>query len=464
MKAEADREDQAGVGDTGRNSVVTAARAEADVATRTRTKAEVATTSLMEAVVERGNLMLAYQRVVENKGAAGVDQLAVSELKDHLKRHWPTMRAKLLVGEYRPQPVRRVDIPKPQGGVRTLGIPTAVDRLIQQALHQVLQPMFEPTFSEASYGFRPGRNAHQALRQARAYVGQGKRWVVDMDLEKFFDRVNHDLLMSKLAAKIADARVLRLIRRYLEAGMMADGLMQPRTEGTPQGGPLSPLLSNILLTDLDRELERRGHAFCRYADDCNIYVASERAGVGLLQSLTGFLGERLKLKVNVAKSAVARPWQRKFLGYSLTWHREPKLRIAGPSLERLTEKMKALLQSARGRNLGATIQTLNPVLRGWAAYFKLAETKRALEERDGWIRHKLRCILWRQWKRPYRRARNLMQRGLTEERAWRSACNQRGPWWNAGASHMHAAFPKSWFDYLGLVSLLDTVQRLQRVS
>jgi len=464
MKAEADREDQAGVGDTGRNSVVTAARAEADVATRTRTKAEVATTSLMEAVVERGNLMLAYQRVVENKGAAGVDQLAVSELKDHLKRHWPTMRAKLLVGEYRPQPVRRVDIPKPQGGVRTLGIPTAVDRLIQQALHQVLQPMFEPTFSEASYGFRPGRNAHQALRQARAYVGQGKRWVVDMDLEKFFDRVNHDLLMSKLAAKIADARVLTLIRRYLEAGMMADGLMQPRTEGTPQGGPLSPLLSNILLTDLDRELERRGHAFCRYADDCNIYVASERAGVGLLQSLTGFLGERLKLKVNVAKSAVARPWQRKFLGYSLTWHREPKLRIAGSSLERLTQKVKARLRGAGGRNLGATIQTLNPVLRGWAAYFKLAETTRALEERDGWIRHKLRCILWRQWKRPYRRARNLMQRGLTEERAWRSACNQRGPWWNAGASHMHAAFPKSWFDYLGLVSLLDTVQRLQRVS
>lgn len=464
MKAEADREDQACAVKTGRNSVDAAARAEADVTTRTRTKAEVATTSLMEAVVERGNLKLAYQRVVENQGAAGVDQLAVSELKDHLKRHWPTIRARLLAGVYQPQPVRRVDIAKPQGGVRTLGIPTVVDRLIQQALHQVLQPMFEPTFSAASYGFRPGRNAHQALRQARAHVAQGKRWVVDMDLERFFDRVNHDLLMSKLAAKIGDARVLALIRRYLEAGMMADGLMQPRTEGTPQGGPLSPLLSNILLTDLDRELERRGHAFCRYADDCNVYVASERAGVGLLHSLTGFLAERLKLKVNVAKSAVARPWQRKFLGYSLTWHREPKLRIAGSSLERLTKKMKALLQSARGRNLGATIQTLNPVLRGWAAYFKLAETKRALEERDGWIRHKLRCILWRQWKRPYRRARNLMKRGLTEERAWRSACNQRGPWWNAGASHMHAAFPKSWFDSLGLVSLLDTVQRLQRIS
>jgi RNA-directed DNA polymerase len=464
MKAEADRADQAGAEDTGRHSVVAAACAEADLATRARTKAGVATTSLMAAVVERGNLMLAYQRVVENKGAAGVDQLAVSELKDHLKRHWPTIRARLLAGTYQPQPVRRVDIPKPQGGVRTLGIPTVVDRLLQQALHQVLQPIFEPTFSAASYGFRPGRNAHQALRQARQYVAQGKRWVVDMDLEKFFDRVNHDLLMSKLAAKIGDVRVLSLIRRYLQAGMMADGLVQPRTEGTPQGGPLSPLLSNILLTELDRELERRGHAFCRYADDCNIYVGSERAGVGLLHSLTEFLDERLKLTVNQAKSAVARPWQRKFLGYSMTWHREPKLRIAAPSLQKLTHKIKDLLRRARGRRLGATIQTLNPVLRGWAAYFKLTETKRALEERDGWIRHKLRCILWRQWKRASARARNLMQRGLTEERAWRSACNQRGPWWNAGASHMHAAYPKSWFDHLGLVSLLDTVQRLQRVS
>jgi RNA-directed DNA polymerase len=464
MKAEADRADQVGAKNTGRNSVVAAAGAEADMATRARTKAGVAATSLLDAVVERGNLMLAYQRVVENKGAAGVDRLAVSELKDHLKRHWPTIRTRLLAGEYQPQPVRRVDIPKPQGGVRTLGIPTVVDRLIQQALHQVLQPIFEPSFSEASYGFRPGRNAHQALRQARQYVAQGKRWVVDMDLEKFFDRVNHDLLMSKLAVKIDDARVLKLIRRYLEAGMMADGLEMPRTEGTPQGGPLSPLLSNVLLTALDRELERRGHTFCRYADDCNIYVGSERAGVGLLQSLTGFLEQRLKLKVNAAKSAVARPWQRKFLGYSLTWHQKPKLRIAAPSLQRLTEKVRVLLRGARGRRLGTTIQTLNPVLRGWAAYFQLAETKRALEERDGWIRHKLRCVLWRQWKRSSARARNLMQRGLAKERAWRSATNGRGPWWNAGASHMHAAFPKAWFDHLGLVSLLDTVQRLQRIS
>ena len=464
MKAEADRDDQVGAATTGQNSGDAATYAEVDVATRTRTKAEVATTSLMDAVVERGNLKLAYQRVIENKGAAGVDALTVSGFKDHLKRHWPTIRARLLAGVYQPQPVRRVDIPKPQGGVRTLGIPTVVDRLLQQALHQVLQPLFEPTFSDGSHGFRPGRNAHQALRRAREYVAQGKRWVVDIDLEKFFDRVNHDLLMSKLATKVGDARVLTLIRRYLEAGMMADGIVSPRTEGTPQGGPLSPLLSNILLTDLARELERRGHAFCRYADDCNIYVASKRAGVGLLQSLTRFLGARLKLKVNTSKSAVARPWQRKFLGYSMTWHQEPKLRIAASSIERLTEKVKVLLRGARGRHLGATIQTLNPLLRGWAAYFKLTQTKRTLEERDGWIRHQLRCVLWRQWKRPFARARNLLQRGLTEERAWRSACNQRGPWWNAGASHMNAALPKSWFDHRGLVSLLDTVQRLQRTS
>ncbi len=358
MKAEADRADQAGTEDTGRNPGSAGTRAEADVATHTRTKAGVATTSLMEAVVERGNLRLAYQRVTGNKGAAGVDGVAVSGLKDHLKRHWPVMRARLLAGDYQPMAVRGVDIPKPQGGVRTLGIPTVVDRLIQQALHQVLQPIFEPTFSEGSFGFRPGRNAHQALRRAQQYVADGKRWVVDIDLEKFFDRVNHDLLMGKLATRIGDARVLKLIRRYLEAGMMTDGLVQPRQQGTPQGGPLSPLLSNILLTELDRELEGRGHAFCRYADDCNIYVGSERAGARLMASLTGFLGERLKLKVNEAKSAVARPWQRTFLGYSMTWHQRPKLRIAGSSQRRLTEKLKALLRVGRGRRLATTIQSL----------------------------------------------------------------------------------------------------------
>ncbi len=418
----------------------------------------------MEAVCERGNLWLAYERVVRNKGAAGVDGIGVAEFKDHLKRYWPTIKAKLLAGEYLPRPVRRVDIPKPQGGVRTLGIPTLTDRLIQQALHQVLSPIFEPTFSASSYGFRPGRNAHQAVKAAQQYVAEGRRVVVDLDLEQFFDRVNHDLLMGRLAQKIDDRRVLQLIRRYLEAGMMAQGLVSPRSQGTPQGGPLSPLLSNILLTDLDRELERRGHTFCRYADDCNIYVRSQAAGERVLVSLTRFLAERLKLKVNAAKSAVAPPWERKFLGYSLTWHKAPRRRIAPSSLQRLERRVRAVLKGARGRSLPTTIQALNPVLRGWAAYFKLTETTWALGALDGWIRHKLRCILWRQWKRPYTRARNLMAAGLTELRAFRSAFNQRGPWWNSGASHMNQAYPKSFFDRLGLVSLLDTVRRLQCVS
>jgi group II intron reverse transcriptase/maturase len=465
MKAERLRQVTTQAEETARNAGGAALGAEADVTTRLRTNAELEQPSrLMEAVVECGNLMLAYQRVVENKGAAGADGIGVAEFKAHLKQHWPTIKAKLLVGEYIPQPVRRVDIPKPQGGVRTLGIPTLTDRLIQQALHQVLSPIFEVDFSESSYGFRPGRNAHQAVQAAQRYVAEGRRVVVDIDLEKFFDRVNHDLLMEKLSKKIADGRVLRLIRRYLEAGMMADGRMSPRTEGTPQGGPLSPLLSNILLTELDRELERRGHAFCRYADDCNIYVKSQTAGERVMASLTRFLAAKIKLKVNAAKSAVAPPWQRKFLGYSLTWHKAPRLRIAPTSRQRLEDKIREVLKGARGRSLTHTIAQLNPILRGWAAYFKLTETKRALEEMDGWLRRKLRCILWRQWKRPYTRAKNLMQAGLTEERAFRSAFNQRGPWWNSGASHMNHAFPKSFFDRLGLVSLLDTVRRLQCVQ
>jgi RNA-directed DNA polymerase len=446
----------------GRNPGGAECGAEAEATTRARTKAELS--GLMEAVCERGNLRLAYERVIKNKGAAGVDGIGVSAFKDHLKRYWPTIKAKLLAGTYIPLPVRRVDIPKPQGGVRTLGIPTLTDRLIQQALHQVLSPIFEPTFSASSYGFRPGRNAHQAVLAAQRYVAEGRRVVVDLDLEKFFDRVDHDLLLGRLGQQIGDRRVLQLIRRYLQAGMMAEGLVSPRTEGTPQGGPLSPLLSNILLTDLDRELERRGHAFCRYADDCNIYVRSQRAGERVLASLARFLTQRLRLKVNVAKSAVAHPWERKFLGYSLTWHQAPKRRIAPSSLQRLERRVRAVLKGARGRSLSSTIHELNPILRGWAAYFKLTETKWALEELDGWIRHKLRCILWRQWKRPYTRARNLMKAGLTEARAFRSAFNQRGPWWNSGKSHMNQAFRKSYFDRMGLVSLLDTVRRLQCVS
>jgi len=465
MKAEETRQVTTQTEELARNADGAAVGAEADVTTRLRTKAELEQGSgLMEAVCERGNLMLAYQRVVKNKGAAGVDGIGVAEFKDHLKQYWPMVKVKLLAGDYMPQPVRRVDIPKPQGGVRTLGIPTLMDRLIQQALHQVLSPIFEAEFSASSYGFRPGRNAHQAIKAAKQYVAEGRRVVVDMDLEKFFDRVNHDLLMEKISRKVDDRRVHRLIRRYLEAGMMAEGTVSPRTEGTPQGGPLSPLLSNILLTDLDWELERRGHAFCRYADDCNIYVKSKAAGERVMASITRFLADTLKLTVNAAKSAVAHPWERKFLGYSMTRHKAPRLRIAPTSLKRLEDKIREVLKGASGRNLANVITELNPILRGWAAYFKLTETKRAMEELDGWVRRKLRCILWRQWKRTYTRAKNLMKAGLTEERAWRSACNQRGPWWNSGASHMNQAFPKLYFDRLGLVSLIDTMRRLQCVQ
>jgi RNA-directed DNA polymerase len=339
-----------------------------------------------------------------------------------------------------------------------------LDRLIQQALNQVLQPLFDPEFSSSSYGFRPGRNAHQAVKAARGYVAEGKRWVVDLDLEKFFDRVNHDVLMARVARKVGDERVLKLIRRYLEAGLIEGGVTSTRTEGTPQGGPLSPLLSNILLDDLDRELERRGLSFCRYADDCNIYVGSKRAGERVMQAVTAFLEQRLKLKVNASKSAVARPWERKFLGYSMTWHKQPKLKIAEASRKRLAEKVRETMQKARGQSLQRAIEGLNPILRGWVAYFRLTEVKGVLEDLDSWIRRKLRTVLWRQWKRVYARARNLMRAGIERKRAWRSATNGRGPWWNGGASHMNAAYPKSWFDRMGLVSLLEARQRLTSAS
>ncbi|WP_241019216.1 group II intron reverse transcriptase/maturase, partial [Paraburkholderia sp. Tr-20389] len=407
----------------------------------------------MEAVVERANLWRAYERVMQNKGAAGVDGLTVFDFKAWLQQHWPSVKAALLAGDYVPAAIRKVEIPKPNGGVRTLGIATVLDRLIQQALLQVLQPEFDPEFSEHSYGFRPGRNAWQAVQRAQGYIREGHRWVVDLDLEKFFDRVNHDILMSRVARRVKDGRVLKLIRRYLEAGMMSDGVVSGRTEGTPQGGPLSPLLSNILLTDLDRELEGRGHRFCRYADDCNIYVKSAAAGQHVMDAITGYLEQKLKLRVNRDKSAVARPWQRKFLGYSVTWHKQARLRIAESSLKRLKDRVREIVVGNASRNLGQTIAVLNPVLRGWASYFRLTEVKGVLEGLDGWIRRKLRCLLWRQWKRPATRNRKLQARGLDPTRAWKSASNGRGPWWNAGASHMNAAYPKSFFDVSGLVSL-----------
>jgi RNA-directed DNA polymerase len=420
--------------------------------------------ALMEAVVERATMWEAYRRVICNKGSAGVDGMTCAELKDHLKAHWATIREKLLSGEYIPMAVRKVEIPKPQGGKRCLGIPTVQDRLIQQALVQVLQRVFEPGFSEHSYGFRPGRSAHQAVRQAQGYVREGRRWVVDLDLEKFFDRVGHAILMERVARKVSDERVCDLIRRYLRAGLLDGGVVSPRKEGTPQGGPLSPLLSNILLTDLDRELERRGHAFVRYADDCNIYVQTRRSGERVMASMSRYLERRLELKVNREKSAVDRPWKRKFLGYSLTAHRQARLKVALQSVKRFKEKLRRLWRQGRGRSLAAVVEALAPVLRGWVNYFQLAEVRNVFQMLDGWIRRRLRCLLWRQWKRPRTRARCLMRRGLAESRACASAGNGRGPWWNAGALHMNAAFPKAYFDRLGLVSLLDYQRRSQCLS
>ena len=424
------------------------------------------TEQLMEAVVERENMKLALARVEQNRGAAGVDKMTVEQLRAYLREHWLRIKEELLADDYHPQPVLKVEIPKPDGkGMRVLGIPTVIDRLIQQGLHQVLSPIFEPNFSESSYGFRPNRSAQQAVGKAREYVREGRRWVVDIDLEKFFDRVNHDIMMSRLARRIKDKRVLRLIRRYLQAGMMSNGLATARREGTPQGGPLSPLLSNILLDELDKELERRGHRFCRYADDCNIYVQSRSSGERVMKSITSFLDQRLGLKVNAEKSAVARPWERKFLGYSLTSNREPRLKVAKESVKRLKGKLREIFCRGRGRNLGKLIaDELTPLLRGWMNYFRLAEVKGIFEELDSWIRRKLRCLIWRHWKRTITRAKGLRQRGLDEVRAWESATNGRGPWWNAGASHLHAAFPKSYFDRCALLSLRDQRLRLQRTS
>jgi RNA-directed DNA polymerase len=415
---------------------------------------------LLERILSRENMMAALRRVMANKGAPGVDGLPVGQLRAHLVEHWPRIKEDLLAGRYRPAPVRGVEIPKPGGGVRLLGIPTVVDRLIQQAMHQVLMPLVDPDFSDSSYGFRPGRSAQQAVLAARSHMAAGRRWVVDLDLEKFFDRVNHDVLMARVARRVADKRVLRLIRRYLQAGLMMGGLVTARSEGTPQGGPLSPLLSNILLDDLDRELARRGHAFCRYADDCNIYVRSRRAGERLMASLTRFLAGRLRLTVNLAKSAVDRPWNRTFLGYTVTAHQEPRLRVAPKSVIRLRHKLRDVFRKGRGCSLARTVETLTPILRGWINYFRLTQVKGPFEDLDGWLRRKMRCLLWRQWKRPRTRAQHLMRRGLDAARAWASAHNGRGPWWNAGASHMNDAFRKSFFDHLALPSLLATHRRL----
>jgi RNA-directed DNA polymerase len=454
----------AGAGCGGRNPAATSGGAESATAARGRTKAEAATEGLMEQVVERGNMWAAYERVLRNKGAPGADGMRVQDLKAWLQAHWPAVRKALLAGSYLPREVRAVDIAKPQGGVRTLGVPTVVDRLVQQALLQVLQPVFEPGFSDSSYGFRPGRNAGQAVKAARDHVRSGRHWVVDMDLAKFFDRVNHDLLMARVARQVKDTRVLKLIRRFLEAGLMRDGMVQPRKQGTPQGGPLSPLLSNILLTDFDRELERRGHAFVRYADDSNVYLGSRTAAEHAFEAMRHYLEDELKLQINPEKSAVARASERDFLGYGLIGREQATLKVAAASIQRLRRRVKDVLRENRGVSVAAVIKALNPLLRGWTNYFRWAEVKNVWQELDGWLRRRLRGRLWRQCKRPLARARLLMKRGLPEERAWRSATNGRGAWWNAGASHLNHAFPKSWFDHMGLVSLVDTHRRFQSQS
>ena len=408
----------------------------------------------MEEVLSRGNMSVALKRVKANKGAAGIDGMTVDELEPYLKVEWLRIRKELLEGRYKPQAVRRAMIPKPDGGERALGIPAVIDRLIQQAVHQVISPIFEKGFSESSYGYRPTKSAQQAVEQARQFVAQGRRWVADIDLEKFFDRVNHDILMDRVERKVKDVRITKLIRRYLEAGVMENGLTIASTEGTPQGGSISPLLSNILLDDLDKELERRGSAFCRYADDCNIYVHSKRAGERVMASITAYLQETLKLKVNEKKSAVARPWERKFLGYTVTMEKTTRLRASARSIERFKDKIKDIFRSGRGCNIGRLIkEKLNPVVRGWGNYYRLTRVKWIFEELDGWIRRRLRVVLWRQMKRPRTRAKRLVMRGLEEKRAWGSAYNGRGAWWNAGASHMNEAYPAKYFRELGLVGL-----------
>lgn len=408
---------------------------------------------LMQKVCERENLKRALAQVKRNKGAPGVDAMSVQQLSGYLKVHWPAIRERLLAGRYQPQPVRRVEIDKPGGGKRKLGIPVVLDRFVQQALSQVLGPIFEPTFSESSFGFRPQRSAHQAVARAQAYIAEGQGWVVDLDLEKFFDRVNHDILMSRVAKQVRDKRVLGLIRRYLQAGVMEGGLVQATVEGTPQGGPLSPLLSNILLTDLDRELERRGHRFVRYADDNNIYVSSERAGLRVKASITRFLEQRLKLKVNEAKSAVARPWERKFLGFSFTRAEQPKRRIAPQAIARFKQRVRELTRRNQGRSLGEVIERLARYLIGWRGYFGFCETPTVLSGLETWIRHRLRSLVWKQWKRGRKRYDELRARGISPRLAAQTAGSAHGPWRLASSPALHIALPNAIFSALGLPRL-----------
>ena len=408
---------------------------------------------LMEEVCERENCKQALARVKANKGSAGVDGMTVQQLPEHLKQYWPAIREQLLSGTYGPQPVKRVEIPKPDGGVRKLGIPTVLDRFIQQAAMQVLQRKWDRTFSDHSYGFRPGRSAHQAVEAAQQFIAAGYRWVVDLDLEKFFDRVNHDKLMAKIAERVSDKRLLQLIREFLRAGVMEGGLVGPVDEGTPQGGPLSPLLSNIVLDEFDRELERRGLRFARYADDSNIYVRSRRAGERVMESITRFVTMQLKLTVNQQKSAVARPWERKFLGFSFTVNREPKRRIAPKAVLRFKERVRELTRRTRGVSTERMAEELARYLRGWLGYFGKCQTPSVLENLEKWFRRRLRSAIWKQWKRGSVRFAELRKRDVGKDLAAQTAGSAHGPWRLADSPALHIALPNVYFDSLGIPRL-----------
>jgi len=408
---------------------------------------------LLERVLERGNMFMALQQVMDNKGCGGVDRVHVDDLPAYLKEHWPRIREELRNGSYKPQPVKRITIPKQGGGERHLGVPTVVDRLIQQALLQVLQPEWDPTFSESSYGFRPERNAHQAVRAARRFIRSGRRWVVDMDLEKFFDRVNHDVLMHRVRQRIHDPAVVRLIQSYLKAGIMSHTGYHESEEGTPQGGPLSPLLSNLLLDDLDKELERRGHSFARYADDCNIYVRSRKAGERVMRSVSRYLARKLRLKVNEEKSAVDRPWRRKFLGFTFRTHKGVSIRISPESERTLKQKVRVLTLRTRGLGFDTIVEELSRYLRGWVGYYQLNEIKRPFTELDKWIRRRLRCYAWKQWGRAgYRRLREL---GVSVRLAWNTSKSAHGPWRLSHSPALNYAMPKTYFEERGIPSLSD---------
>src|SRR6266853_120052 len=412
---------------------------------------------VMEEVCGRENCLRALRRVKANQGSPGIDGMRVGQLPGYLKQHWPALREQLLSGSYQPQAVRRVEIAKPDGGVRKLGIPTVLDRFIQQAVMQVLQGRWDPTFSEHSHGFRPQRSAHQAVTKAQQYIAEGNRWVVDLDLEKFFDRVNHDKLMAAIARRVSDKRMRKLIRAFLESGVMENGLVSAVEEGTPQGGPLSPLLSNLVLDELDRELERRGHRFVRYEADCNIYVRSERAGQRVMESISRFITQKLKLKVNEAKSAVARPQDRKFLGFSFTAGPEVKRVITPKALDRFKQRIREITRRAKSVSMKTTIEELAPYMRGWRSYFGFCETPEVLIGLTRWVRLRLRAAMWRQWKTPRRRRAALLELGVRPRLAGNTAGSGLGPWYLAKAKALSVGLSNAYFKSLGLPSLFEEV-------